>query len=69
MAVDLKVTVDPAGDVSNVELARGGDKQLIRLATDAARGWKFQPARIDQESVTSELILHFRFRDPVPARP
>ena len=48
VAIDLRVTVDPAGDVSNVALSHGGDKRLVRLAADAARGWKFAPARLDQ---------------------
>jgi TonB family protein len=60
--VDLRVTVDPAGNVSEVEQAsRNADRQLVRLASDAARSWQFVPARNNDETVTSELILHFRF--------
>jgi TonB family protein len=60
--VDLRVTVDPAGNVAEVEQAsRGGDRELVRVALDAARGWQFVPARKDDETVTSQLILHFRF--------
>jgi Gram-negative bacterial TonB protein C-terminal len=59
--VDVKVTVDPAGNVASVD-SRGGDKQLSRLAADAARNWQFVPARHNDETVTSEMILHFTFK-------
>ena len=60
--VDLRVTVDHAGHVAVVEQAsRGADSELVRLATDAARGWQFVPARKNDETVTSEVILHFTF--------
>ena len=59
--VDVKVTVDPAGNVSSVD-SHGGDKELARLAVDAARSWQFVPARRNDETVSSELILHFTFK-------
>ena len=59
--VDVKVTVDPAGNVASAD-SRGGDKQLARLAVDAARNWQFVPARRNDETVSSELILHFTFK-------
>jgi hypothetical protein len=65
--VDVKVTVDPAGNVSSVD-PHGGDKELARLAADAARNWQFVPARRNDETVSSELILHFTFKS-ASARP
>jgi TonB family protein len=59
--VDVKVTVDPAGNVASAD-SRGGDRELSRLAVDAARSWQFVPARRNDETVTSELILHFTFK-------
>jgi hypothetical protein len=60
--VDLRITIDPAGNVAGVEqTSRGADSQLVRLASDAARSWQFVPARKNDETVTSELILHFTF--------
>jgi protein TonB len=68
--VDLRITVDPAGNVMDVEQAsRGADRQLVRVASDAARGWQFVPARRNDESVTSELILHFTFPGSRPMEP
>jgi protein TonB len=63
--VDLKVTVDPDGNVADVEPAsHGADRQLVRLASDAARRWQFEPARRNDEMVTSQVILHFKFKSP-----
>ena len=62
--VDLKVTVDPAGYVADVEHTRGADMALVRLAENAARNWQFVPARKNDETVSSEVILHFMFRSP-----
>lgn len=62
--VDLRITVDPVGNVASVEPSRGGDRQLVRLASEAALNWHFEPARRNDESVSSELILHFTFRPP-----
>jgi hypothetical protein len=67
--VDLKITVDPAGLVSGVEhTSNGANKDLVRLAENAARSWQFVPARRDDETVSSELILHFTFKSTQPAR-
>jgi hypothetical protein len=37
---------------------------LVRLASDAARRWQFEPARRNDEMVSSQLILHFKFKGP-----
>jgi TonB family protein len=68
--VDLRITVDPAGNVSDVEqTSRGASQELVRLASDAARSWQFVPARRDDETVSSELILHFKFPGSRPTQP
>ena len=60
--VDVRVTVDRTGNVSGVEVSKSHDRNLIKLAADAAQRWRFEPARLNDESVTSEMILHFTFR-------
>ena len=60
--VDLKVTVDPAGRVTEIFHARGNDPRLVELASDAARHWRFEPARRNQDPVECEMLLHFNFR-------
>lgn len=62
--VDVRVTVNESGNVATIESAKGGDKRLVRLASDAARNWQFEPARRNDEIVSSEMILHFTFRPP-----
>jgi hypothetical protein len=69
VSVDLKVTVDPAGSVSNVTTARGADKRLMSLAANAVREWKFEPAHVDEDAVESELLLHFTFRGSKQTQP
>jgi len=68
--VDLRIKVDPAGNVAEVEQAsHGADRELVRLASNAAREWQFVPARRNDETVSSELILHFMFPGSPPAAP
>ena len=66
--VDVRVMVDPAGNVAGVD-PRGGDRELARLAAEAARSWQFVPARRNDETVSSELILHFTFKGTAAAQP
>jgi hypothetical protein len=68
--VDLRIKVDPAGNVAEVEQAsHGADRELVRLASDAARSWHFVPARKNDETVSSELILHFMFPGSPDSQP
>lgn len=66
--VDVRVNVDPSGNVTGNRLDRSGpSKYFARLATEAAQEWKFKP-----QSSAREWVLHFRFSragvavDPVP---
>jgi TonB-like protein len=61
--VDLRVFVGDTGKVKNVELMGGANRQseFATLAADAARRWEFAPARLGDDKVKGEVILHFRF--------
>ncbi len=60
--VDVKVYVAESGKVEYAELLSGGQfRDLAAEAVYAARRWAFSPARVGEESVPSEVILHFRF--------
>jgi hypothetical protein len=60
--VDLKLKVDNTGRVTSVELlSRGTPADFVRLAGDAAYDWQFEPARLKDKPVSSEVIAHFRF--------
>ena len=57
--VEVRVTVDGAGNVvaENLEL-HGSSKYFARLASDAARKWKFAPAGVQSPR---EWLLQFEF--------
>jgi TonB family protein len=60
--VAVRVRVDSAGGVSGDELVSAGpSRYFARLASDAARRWKFSPARRDGQGVPSAWILRFEF--------
>ncbi len=67
--VNVRVSVDSAGNVTETYLDRSGpSKYFARLATEAAGQWKFK-----RPSAAREWVLHFRFSrggvavDPTPA--
>lgn len=61
--VDLKASIDEAGSVTRVELLSPKDEELLTLAVFAANGWKFVPARLNDQAVSSQIIIHFWFED------
>jgi TonB family protein len=57
--VTVRVTVDGAGNVTEAALTNSGSsKYFARLATDAARKWKFAPSN-DQDPRKRVLIFGF----------
>jgi len=74
--VRIRVTVDPSGDVSNAAFdSPGVSKYFANLALQAARNWRFKPAQVDDQAVSSVWILRFQFKQtrtevtPVEASP
>jgi TonB family protein len=60
--VSVRVRVDPAGSVTDATLdSRGPSKYFADLALQAARRWKFTPAKIGARAVASEWVLRFEF--------
>ena len=60
--VSVRVRVDPAGGVTGATLdSRGPSQYFADLALQAARRWKFTPAKIDDRAVASEWVLRFEF--------
>jgi Gram-negative bacterial TonB protein C-terminal len=65
VSVDVKVFVAESGKVNGAEVVGYGDPPqwgLANAALSAARRWTFEPARIDDVPVASEMMMHFRFR-------
>jgi TonB family protein len=60
--VAVRVHVDSTGGVTSATLeSRGPSKYFADLALQAARRWKFTPAKIDDRPVASEWVLRFEF--------
>lgn len=59
--MDLKASVDESGHVTRVELLAPKDEELVRLASYAASDWSFTPARVNDRTVPSEVVIHFNF--------
>lgn len=69
--VTVRVAVDPSGSVAGAMLdSPGPSKYFANLALQAARRWKFWPAKVDGRYVPSEWILRFEFeRSTTRVRP
>jgi len=60
--VTIRATVDASGDVSNAALdSPGPSKYFAKVALQAAQHWRFKPAQVDGEAVSSVWILRFHF--------
>lgn len=60
--VAVRVVVDPSGSVVGAKVdSPGPSKYFADLALQAAHRWKFRPAKVDGQTVSSEWILTFRF--------
>jgi len=60
--VKVRVAVGPNGEVSAANLvAPGPSRYFARLALEASRQWKFQPAGVDGQGAPAEWLLEYRF--------
>ncbi|HEY2469049.1 MAG TPA: TonB family protein [Terracidiphilus sp.] len=60
--VELRVSVNEDGKVSNVEyMTQGAGNYFARKALQAAKGWTFKPPQSDGQAASSEWVLLFRF--------
>lgn len=60
--LSVRVRVDPSGSVVGAKLdSPGPSEYFAELALRAARRWKFEPAKVDGQAVSSEWILQFEF--------
>jgi serine/threonine-protein kinase len=60
--VSIRVTVDPGGNVSNAAVdSPGPSKYFAKLALQAAQQWRFKPAQVKGQAVSSEWVLRFVF--------
>jgi TonB family protein len=62
LRVSVRVRVDSSGKVVGAKLdSPGPSKYFAGLALQAARRWRFGPAKVDGQAVSSEWILRFEF--------
>jgi TonB family protein len=62
VSVAVRVMVDPGGNVSNATFdSPGPSKYFAKVALQAAQHWRFKPAQMDGQAVSSVWILHFHF--------
>ncbi len=62
LKVSVRVHIDPSGGVTLAELdSAGPSKYFAQLALEAARRWKFAPAKATNREVADEWILRFEF--------
>jgi TonB family protein len=60
--VSVRVHIDPSGSVTLAELdSAGPSKYFAQLALEAARRWKFVPAKATDREIADEWILRFEF--------
>ncbi|MGA7906316.1 MAG: TonB family protein [Candidatus Sulfotelmatobacter sp.] len=60
--VNVRVSVDPSGQVSEAKLAsKVESKYFARLALESARQWSFTPAQVDGQPRASEWLLRYQF--------
>jgi hypothetical protein len=62
--VSIKVYIDAKGTVVGTEPVskeKGLAEYLSNVAADAARQWRFTPARRGDQNMPTETVLHFRF--------
>jgi TonB family protein len=60
--VGIRVTVDPAGAVSNATFdSPGASRYFAKQALEAAQQWKFKPAQVNGQAVPSVWTLQFHF--------
>ena len=60
--VGVRLSVDTAGNVTEAELDNPGpSKYFARLALEAAQQWKFEPPKMQGQTVLSDWLLQFQF--------
>lgn len=67
--VELFVTIDQGGAITDVEVAVSAGAEFDAAATAAVRTWRFAPARRGDEPVASRVRIVFDFEPPAPPAP
>ncbi len=61
--VDVRVSVDPDGNVTSTALEKHGPSQYFaRIARESASEWKFAAPQVEGKAAPSEWVLRYQFR-------
>jgi TonB family protein len=62
--VEVRVSIDESGKVTAAQPVAGlsAPAPLIAIAVNAAREWRFRPARRGETPVSSSIVLAFSFK-------
>ena len=66
--VDVRAYIDESGKVTYAEMlsdVTDANRRLASLAVFNARRWEFKPAQLEARMVPGEVILHYRFGNPL----
>jgi protein TonB len=59
--VVLSTVIDQSGKVADMKVV-SGPAVLRQAAVDALRNWKYEPSKLDGQSVSVHLLVTLRFR-------
>jgi TonB family protein len=63
VTVKVRLEVDATGAVSDASFdSEGPSHYFSKLAMEASRKWRFEPARVDGNAAPSEWVLRYEFR-------
>ena len=58
----VRVAIDDQGNVWDADLlTKDIDSQLGLSSVEAAKRWRFEPARVDDKPVGSNMVVRFHF--------
>jgi hypothetical protein len=69
--LDVRAYIDESGKVAYAEVLSNvteANRRLASLALFNARRWEFVPAQLEAQVVPGEVILHYRFGNPLPSK-
>lgn len=58
----VSITIDGDGLINKLKIIKGLEDKLDSIALEVLKSIKFKPARIDEEKVSSEVVLLFNYR-------
>ncbi len=61
VSIDVKLSIDKNGSVKNAQVLNGSKSDFANLAADSAQTTSWEPAKQGDRTVSSDVIVHYRF--------